>query len=106
MVHWPDGAKKICQVTRRGNGASGPIQTNHKSLRTQAARGLSDRGSEPLGISTQPFCPLCDSGEVMERDHLLRCGSLQGLTEVSRYWEARALWGNDFGLLFLLHVLL
>ncbi|GBN65873.1 hypothetical protein AVEN_166293-1 [Araneus ventricosus] len=26
-----------------------------------------------LGIFTEPFCPLCDSGEVMERDHLLRC---------------------------------
>ncbi|GBM07371.1 hypothetical protein AVEN_203302-1 [Araneus ventricosus] len=37
-----------------------------------------------LGISTEPFCPLCDSGEVMERDHLFRCGALQGLTEVSR----------------------
>ncbi|GBM96169.1 hypothetical protein AVEN_163843-1, partial [Araneus ventricosus] len=46
-----------------------------------------------LGISTEPFCPLYNSGEVMERDHLLRCGSLQGLTEVSRHWEARALWG-------------
>ncbi|GBM51409.1 hypothetical protein AVEN_488-1, partial [Araneus ventricosus] len=38
-----------------------------------------------LGISTEPFCPLCDSGEVMERHYLLRCGALQGLTEVSRY---------------------
>ncbi|GBL94452.1 hypothetical protein AVEN_235567-1 [Araneus ventricosus] len=47
-----------------------------------------------LGISTEPFCPLCDSGEVMEKDHLLRCGALQGLTEVSRYWEARALLGQ------------
>ncbi|GBM67654.1 hypothetical protein AVEN_226023-1 [Araneus ventricosus] len=47
-----------------------------------------------LGISTEPFCPLCDSGEVMESDHLLRCGALQGLTEVSRYWEARALLGQ------------
>ncbi|GBO43776.1 hypothetical protein AVEN_202191-1 [Araneus ventricosus] len=45
-----------------------------------------------LGIFTEPFCPLCDSGEVMERGHLLRCG--QGLTEVSRYWEARALLGQ------------
>ncbi|GBL96948.1 hypothetical protein AVEN_182527-1 [Araneus ventricosus] len=43
-----------------------------------------------LGIFTEPFCPLCDFGEVMERDHLLLCGTLQGLTEVSRYWEARA----------------
>ncbi|GBN50932.1 hypothetical protein AVEN_26645-1 [Araneus ventricosus] len=40
-----------------------------------------------LGISTEPFCPLCDSGEVMERGHLLRCGALQGLAEVSRYWH-------------------
>ncbi|GBN81565.1 hypothetical protein AVEN_136310-1 [Araneus ventricosus] len=47
-----------------------------------------------LGISTEPFCPLCNSGEVMERDHLLQCGVLQGLTEVSRYWEARALLGQ------------
>ncbi|GBO36142.1 hypothetical protein AVEN_204261-1 [Araneus ventricosus] len=47
-----------------------------------------------LGISTEPFCPLCDSGEVMERNHLLRCGALQGLTEMSTYWEARALLGQ------------
>ncbi|GBM39627.1 hypothetical protein AVEN_10830-1 [Araneus ventricosus] len=47
-----------------------------------------------LGIFNEPFCPLCDSGEVMERDHLLRCGALQGLTEMSRYWEARALLGQ------------
>ncbi|GBM06104.1 hypothetical protein AVEN_265166-1 [Araneus ventricosus] len=40
-----------------------------------------------LGISTEPFCPLCDSGEVMERDHLLRCGAFQGLTEVPRYLQ-------------------
>ncbi|GBM59705.1 hypothetical protein AVEN_204725-1 [Araneus ventricosus] len=39
-VHWPD-------AQRRGDGASGPIQTNHKSLTTRVARGLSDRGSEP-----------------------------------------------------------
>ncbi|GBN40751.1 hypothetical protein AVEN_218918-1 [Araneus ventricosus] len=45
-----------------------------------------------LDISTEPFCPLCDSGEVMERDHLLRCGALLGLTGVSRYWETRALF--------------
>ncbi|GBM02261.1 hypothetical protein AVEN_183627-1, partial [Araneus ventricosus] len=45
-----------------------------------------------LGIFTEPFCPLCDSGEVMERGHLLRCG--QGLTEVSTYWEASALLGQ------------
>ncbi|GBM95979.1 hypothetical protein AVEN_163453-1, partial [Araneus ventricosus] len=47
-----------------------------------------------LGIFTEPFCPLCDSGEVMERGHLLRCGALQGLTEVPRYWEASALLGQ------------
>ncbi|GBM65066.1 hypothetical protein AVEN_86718-1 [Araneus ventricosus] len=47
-----------------------------------------------LGISAEPFCPLCDSGEVMERDHLLRCGALQGLIEVSRYWEVRVLLGQ------------
>ncbi|GBN84090.1 hypothetical protein AVEN_237007-1 [Araneus ventricosus] len=28
----------------------GPIQTNHKSLTTRVARGLSDRGSKPLGV--------------------------------------------------------
>ncbi|GBL83075.1 hypothetical protein AVEN_165302-1 [Araneus ventricosus] len=39
-------AEKICQVTRRGV-ASGPIQTNRKSLTKRVARGLSDRGSEP-----------------------------------------------------------
>ncbi|GBM65383.1 hypothetical protein AVEN_201235-1 [Araneus ventricosus] len=39
-----------------------------------------------LRISTETFCPLCDSREVMERDHLLRYG-LHGLSEVSRYWE-------------------
>ncbi|GBM39260.1 hypothetical protein AVEN_185913-1 [Araneus ventricosus] len=32
-----------------------------------------------LGISAKPFCPLCDSGEVMARDHLIRCGALQGV---------------------------
>ncbi|GBN46056.1 hypothetical protein AVEN_275543-1 [Araneus ventricosus] len=60
-----------------------------------------------LGISSEPFCPLCDSGEVMERDHLLRCGALQGLTEVSRYWEAGAVLGNElWSSVFVTHSLL
>ncbi|GBM20910.1 hypothetical protein AVEN_253713-1 [Araneus ventricosus] len=47
-----------------------------------------------LGIFTEHFYPLCDSGEVMERDHRLRYGAFQGLTELSRYWEAKALLGQ------------
>ncbi|XP_035218403.1 uncharacterized protein LOC118191678 [Stegodyphus dumicola] len=34
-----------------------------------------------IGISSDPIRTLCDSGEEMDRDHLLRCG----LTEESRY---------------------
>ncbi|GBM22284.1 hypothetical protein AVEN_144657-1 [Araneus ventricosus] len=83
---------------RRDAVAAFRLTTGHDCLAAHLHR---------LGISTEPFCPLCDSGEVMERDHLLRCGALQGLTEVARYWAARALLGSwDFGLLFLLHVLL
>ncbi|GBM61989.1 hypothetical protein AVEN_201305-1 [Araneus ventricosus] len=60
------------------------LTTGHDCLATHLHR---------LGISTEPFCPLYNSGEVMERNHLLRCGALQGLMEMSRYWEARALLG-------------
>ncbi|GBM71494.1 hypothetical protein AVEN_243106-1 [Araneus ventricosus] len=67
---------------RRDAVAAFLLTTGHDCLATHLHR---------LGISTKPFSSLCDSGEVMERDHLLRCGALQGLTEVSRYWEARAL---------------
>ncbi|GBM92024.1 hypothetical protein AVEN_126351-1 [Araneus ventricosus] len=70
---------------RRGVVAAFRLTTGHDCLAAHLHR---------LRISTEPFCPLCDSGEVMERDHLLRCGALQGLTEVSRYWEARALLGQ------------
>ncbi|XP_035208669.1 uncharacterized protein LOC118183295 [Stegodyphus dumicola] len=45
-----------------------------------------------IGISSDPICSLCDSGEEMDRVHLLRCVTLRSLTEVSRYWEARELF--------------
>ncbi|GBL89131.1 hypothetical protein AVEN_255258-1 [Araneus ventricosus] len=70
---------------RRDAVAAFLLTTGHDCLATHLHR---------LGISTEPFCSLCDSGEVMERDHLLRCSTLQGLTEVSRYWEERTLWGQ------------
>ncbi|XP_035219280.1 uncharacterized protein LOC118192425 [Stegodyphus dumicola] len=44
------------------------------------------------GISRDPLRPLCHSGEEMDRDHLLRCWALRGLTEDSRYWESRMLF--------------
>ncbi|XP_071033001.1 uncharacterized protein [Parasteatoda tepidariorum] len=44
-----------------------------------------------IGLSTTRFCPLCNSGEKLDRDHLLLCGALHGHTESSRYWEAREL---------------
>ncbi|GBL76706.1 hypothetical protein AVEN_53395-1 [Araneus ventricosus] len=72
----------ISHKPRRDAIAAFRLTTGHDCLAAHLHR---------LGISTEPLCPLCDSGEVMERDHLLRCGALQGLTEVSRYWEARAL---------------
>ncbi|GBN94670.1 hypothetical protein AVEN_122195-1, partial [Araneus ventricosus] len=70
---------------RRDAVAAFRLTTGHNCLSARLHR---------LGIFTEAFCPLCDSGEAMERDHLLRCGALQGLTEVSRYWEARALLGQ------------
>ncbi|GBL82674.1 hypothetical protein AVEN_263742-2 [Araneus ventricosus] len=70
---------------RRDAVAAFRLTTGHDCLAAHLHR---------LGISTEPFCPLCDSEEVMERDHLLRCGALQGLTEVSRHGEARALLGQ------------
>ncbi|GBM33738.1 hypothetical protein AVEN_47043-1 [Araneus ventricosus] len=74
----------IPDETRRDAVAAFHLTTGHDCLASHL---------HCLGISTEPFCPLCDSGEVMERDHLLRCGALQGLTKVSRYWEARAFLG-------------
>ncbi|GBM44039.1 hypothetical protein AVEN_223166-1 [Araneus ventricosus] len=69
---------------RRDGVAAFRLTTGHDCLAAYLHR---------LDISTEPFCPLCDSGGVMERDHLLLCGTLQGLTDMSRYWEARALLG-------------
>ena len=45
-----------------------------------------------LGILIDSTCPLCDSGEELDRDHLLRCSSLLCSSEESRYWEARSLF--------------
>ncbi|GBN99572.1 hypothetical protein AVEN_166006-1 [Araneus ventricosus] len=74
----------ISDKPRRDAVATFRLTTGHDCLAAHLHR---------LGIFTEPFCPLCDSGEVMERDHLLRCGALQGLTDVSIYREARALLG-------------
>ncbi|GBN14128.1 hypothetical protein AVEN_64449-1 [Araneus ventricosus] len=79
------GLSSIPDKPRRDAVAAFRLTTGHDCLAAHLHR---------LGISTEPFCPLCDSGEVMERDHLLRCGALQRLTEMSRYWEARALLGQ------------
>ncbi|GBN10137.1 hypothetical protein AVEN_4846-1 [Araneus ventricosus] len=75
----------ILDKPRRYAVAAFRLTTGHDCLASHLHR---------LGIFTETFCPLCDSGEVMEKDHLLRCGALQGLMEVSRYWEARALLGQ------------
>ncbi|GFU04137.1 uncharacterized protein NPIL_575891 [Nephila pilipes] len=47
-----------------------------------------------IRISSYPMCPLCNYGEVMDRDHLLRYGALRKPSKVSRYWEAKALLGQ------------
>ncbi|GBM03620.1 hypothetical protein AVEN_203188-1 [Araneus ventricosus] len=47
---------------RRDAVAAFRLTTGHDCLAAHLHR---------LGISTEPFCPLCDSGEVMERNHLL-----------------------------------
>lgn len=43
-----------------------------------------------IGILAQPFCPLCDLMEPMNRAHLCRCRALLGYdSETARYWRAR-----------------
>ncbi|GBM44443.1 hypothetical protein AVEN_202978-1 [Araneus ventricosus] len=78
-------SSSIPDKPRRDAVAAFRLTTGHDCLAAHLHR---------LGIFNEPFCPLCDFGEVMERDHLLRCGALQRLTEVSRYWEERALLGQ------------
>ncbi|GBM31984.1 hypothetical protein AVEN_222316-1 [Araneus ventricosus] len=93
-------SSSIPDKPRRDAVAAFCLNTGHDCLSAHLHR---------LGFSTEPSCPLCDCGEVMERDHLLRYGALQGLTELSRYCylkKRERFWGNDFGLLFLLHILL
>ncbi|GBM10873.1 hypothetical protein AVEN_42127-1 [Araneus ventricosus] len=75
----------IPDKSRRDAVAAFRLTTGHDCLAAYLHR---------LGICTEHFCPLCDSREETERDHLLRCGALQGHTEVSRYCEARALLGQ------------
>ncbi|GBN14413.1 hypothetical protein AVEN_201941-1 [Araneus ventricosus] len=77
------GPSSIPDIPRRDAVAAFRLNIGHDCLAAHLYR---------FDIFTEPFCLLCDSGEVMKRNHLLRCGALQGLTEVSRYWEARALF--------------
>ncbi|GBM32017.1 hypothetical protein AVEN_161811-1 [Araneus ventricosus] len=76
---------------RRDAVAAFRLTTGHDCLAAHLHR---------LGIFTDPFRPLRDSGEEMERDHLLRCGALQGCRDIGKRERS---WDNDFGLLFLLH---
>ncbi|GBN24676.1 hypothetical protein AVEN_171651-1, partial [Araneus ventricosus] len=54
-------------------------------------------------ISTEPFCPLCDSGEGTACSDV---GLIKDLRRCRDIGKRERSWGNDFGLLFLLHVLL
>ncbi|GBN74811.1 hypothetical protein AVEN_223007-1 [Araneus ventricosus] len=69
---WKVSSSSIPDKPRRDAVAAFRLITRHDCLAAYLHR---------TGISTEPFCTLCDSGEVMERDHLLRCGALQRLTE-------------------------
>ncbi|KFM67145.1 hypothetical protein X975_11580, partial [Stegodyphus mimosarum] len=54
------------------------------SFRLSAEHGCLAAHLQGTGISSDPVCPLCDSGEDMNNDHLLGCGSSWSYRKVER----------------------